>query len=259
MEAKPRRGLKRVVKGLLAVTVIAGVFVIGVNYGNGNISFGSKSATSSNLPNKLDYTGVNQVYQSLKANYDGKLTEQQLEDGLKHGLATSTKDPYTTYFTAKEAKDFSNQLNNAFSGIGAQLGQDEDGNVEVIAPIDGLPAAKAGLKAKDIIASVNGTSTSGMSVDEAVSKIRGAAGTKVKLQVVRNHNQPLEFTITRQNIDLPSVKTKTLDGNIGYIQVTSFADDTSSLVKKAADQFKQAGVKGIILDMRDNPGGLLDA
>jgi carboxyl-terminal processing protease len=174
-------------------------------------------------------------------------------------LAESTKDPYTVYFTAKEAKDFQSQLNNSFSGIGAQLGLDQDGNLEVIAPIDGLPADKAGVKAKDIIANINGESTAGMSVDTAVSKIRGPKGTVVKLQVVRNHAQSLDFKITRDDIKLPSVKTKILDGNIGYLQITSFSDDTVALTQKAADDFKAKNVKGIVLDMRNDPGGLLDA
>src|SRR5205807_515668 len=136
------------------------VFFLGLNLGNGRIDPDRWRhhfhAVSGNLPSRLNFSGVNTVYNSLKDNYDGKLSEQQLEDGLKHGLAESTKDPYTVYFTAKEAKDFNNELNNSFSGIGAQLGQDSDGNLEVIAPIDGLPADKAGLKAKDIIASING-------------------------------------------------------------------------------------------------------
>lgn len=233
--------------------------MLGVNVGSGQISLARHRAPSAGLPGRLNYGSVNQVYQSLKDNYDGKLTEEQLENGLKHGLANSTKDPYTVYFTAKEAKDFNDDLNSTFSGIGAQLGQDKDGNIEIIAPIDGFPAQKAGLLPKDIITTINRQNTSGMSVDEAVSKIRGQAGSKVKLQAVRGHAQPLDFTITRQNIDLPSVKTKTLAGNIGYIQVTTFADDTADLFQKAAQQFKKDNVKGIVLDLRDDPGGLLDS
>jgi len=250
----------RLFRTLLLVGLI---FWLGVAVGQGKISLSShqlhRKPVATGLPAQLDYSTVNQVYKSLQENYDGKLTESQLEDGLKHGLANATHDPYTVYFTAKEAKEFNDQLNNSFSGIGAQLGQDDEGNLEVIAPIDGLPADKAGIKAKDIIASINGQSTSGISVDDAVSKIRGKPGTKVTLQVVRNKSQALKFTITRQNIVLPSVKTKTLDGNIGYIQITTFAKDTTDLVQKAADQFKNANVNGIILDLRSDPGGLLDA
>jgi carboxyl-terminal processing protease len=247
----------------LGVVVLIGlVFFLGVAVGDGRISLPMRRGPgpiSSNLPSRLDYSGIDEVYKSLKDNYDGKLSEAQLEDGLKHGLATATKDPYTVYFTPAEAKDFSDQLNNSFSGIGAQLGQDKDGTIEIIAPIDGLPADKAGLKAQDLVVSINGETTSGMSVDDAVSKIRGHKGTSVKLQVVRNHTQALDFTITRDDITLPSVKTQIMDNNVGYIKISSFANDTVSLTTKAAQDFKSKNVKGIILDLRDDPGGLLDA
>ncbi len=256
--AKPRK-LRAWGTRLAALVVAVLIFGVGVGVGNGTISWHQNNAVSGNLPDKLDYTSVNQVYQALKDNYDGKLTTTQLENGLKHGLAASTNDPYTVYFTPQEAKDFNSELNNSFSGIGAQLGQDGDKNLEVIAPIDGLPADKAGLKAQDIITEINGASTSGMSVDDAVNKIRGPKGTKVTLQVVRDKSQTLTFTITRDDITLPSVKTKILDGNIGYIQISTFADDTADLAQKAADSFQKQHVKGIILDLRDNPGGELPA
>lgn len=254
---KKRRWPKR----LLNVAILFAVFSLGVNFGSGRISLPSRTANPSNasLPARLNFNSTNQVYRSLKENFDGKLTEQQLTDGLKHGLATSTKDPYTVYFTPEEAKEFNSELNNEFSGIGAQLGQDKDGNLEVIAPIDGLPAQKAGIKAKDIIVSVNGESTSGLSIEEAVHKIRGPKNTKVKLEVVRDKRTPLSFTIVREDIKIPSVKHKVLDGDIGYLQISTFADDTVSLVNKAVDEFKSKNVKGIIVDVRSNPGGLLES
>jgi carboxyl-terminal processing protease len=253
--ARKRRWPRRLGAG----AVVLVVFGLGYGVGAGIISWKQHNPVSGNLPNKLDYSSVNQVYQSIKDNYDGKLTEAQLEDGLKHGLAASTNDPYTVYFTPKEAKEFNQQLNNSFSGIGAQLGQDKDKNVQVIAPIEGLPADKAGLKAGDLIVRINGTSTSGMSLDDAVSRIRGPKGTKVALQVVRDKSQTLTLTITRDNITLPSVKTRILDGNVGYLQLTDFANDTAGLTQQAANEFRGKNVSGIILDMRNNGGGYLDA
>ncbi len=261
MGLKPKVGRRSLLRGVLGLVLLVAVFLLGLNFGNGRLSvtvpWGTKSVAG-NLPNSLNYTTVNQVYQSLKSNYDGKLTQTQLLDGLKHGLAEAANDPYTVYFTPQEASDFNDELNNSFSGIGAQLGQDSNGNLEIIAPIAGLPADKAGLKPQDVITSINGTSTSGMSVDAAVNKIRGPKGSKVTLQIARG-TQTLNFTITRDNITLPSVTTKILPGNIGYMQISTFADDTDSLSQKAADQFKKDNVKGIILDLRNDPGGLLDA
>jgi carboxyl-terminal processing protease len=246
------------VKGVTVGVVAVLIFGLGVNIGNGRITFGPKNQQTG-LTAQLDYTSVNDMYSALKANYNGKLSEDQLIDGLKHVLAEATNDPYTEYFTSAEAKKFQGELNNSFSGIGAELGQDKDKNLIVISPISGFPAEKAGLKAQDIITTINGTTTTGMSVDEAVSKIRGKAGTVVHLGIVRDKSQSLTLDITRQNIQVPSVSTKTLDGNIGYMHISTFSDDTSKLAKEAADKFKQQQVKGIILDLRGDPGGLLDA
>ena len=245
----------------LALCIVI-VFLIGVGIGDGKLAIRfpwDPKPVATGLPAQLDYSSVNQVYQSLKENYDGKLTETELLNGLKEGLAAAPGDPYTEYFTPSQAKDFSNELNNTFSGIGAELSQNSDGNIEIIAPIAGTPAAKAGLQPQDVIASINGVSTSGMNVDTAVNDIRGKAGTKVTLQIIRNQTQTLNLTITRQNITIPSVTTKILPGNIGYMAISTFADDTSSLAQKDANQFANEHVKGIILDLRDDPGGLLTA
>lgn len=262
MSLKPKVGRRGAEYGVAGVVVLAAVFALGFNFGSGRLDIRlpwQSQSVAGNLPARLDYSTVNQVYQSLKQNYDGHLTAAQLTNGLKHGLATATNDPYTEYFTPSEAKSFNSELNNSFSGIGAELGADSSGNLQVIAPVSGTPAAAAGLKPQDLISSINGTSTSGMSVDSAVDKIRGPAGSKVTLGIVRGGTQALNLTITRQDITVPSVTTKTLPGNIGYIQISTFADDTTGLAQKAADQFKSENVKGIVLDLRDDPGGLLDA
>lgn len=235
-------------------------FIVGYQVGQGNINlFSQTNSLNSSLPSNLNYSSVNQVYQTLKNNYDGKITQTQLLNGIKHGLAASLNDPYTVYFTANEAKQFNNQLNNTFSGIGAELGQTKTGQLEVIAPINNSPAAKAGLKSKDVITKINGKSTSGMSLDTAVNLIRGKSNTKVNLAILRNGTQLLDLSITRQNIVLPSVTSKIINGNIGYMQISTFANDTSVLANKAAQTFLKNHVKGIILDLRNDPGGLLSA
>lgn len=259
MAQPPVRKTRRWPKRLGVAAALVAVFLIGINVGNGTLSLNRQRGVSGDLPAKPDYTTVTQVYKSLVDNYDGKLSEQQILDGLKHGLAQAPKDPYTEYFTPAEAKKFNEQLNNQFSGIGAELGEDSEGNLQVIAPIEGAPASKAGLRAQDVITAINGTSTSGMSVDEAVSKIRGKAGTEVTLQIVRDRTQPVTLKITRQNITVPSVESKVLANNVGYIQISSFSNDTTQLATKAAQDLKAKNVSGVILDMRNNPGGLLDA
>ncbi len=245
---------------LLAIAIIWLAFMGGWAFGSGRLDVPSKGGVvSKDLPAKLDYSSVDDLYESIKDNYNGKLTESQLIEGIKHGLAESTNDPYTTYFTPKEADTFESDLNNTFSGIGAELGKDAKGNIQVIAPIAGTPAEKAGVRAKDLIATINGKTTAGMSIDDAVTNIRGKAGTTVKLQLVRGGTEAVELTITRENIQVPSVTHKTIENNIGYIRVSTFATDTPQRISEAADSLKRAGVKGVVLDMRNNPGGAVDS
>ena len=240
------------------IVIVIAVYTLGWAIGSGRLTININHGQNSQLPAQLDYSSVNQVYNDLKNQYNGKLTTTQLLNGLKSGLAQATNDPYTEYFTPSQAQAFNNELQGTFSGIGAELGENSSNNIEIIAPLAGTPAANAGLQPKDIVTAINGKSTTGMSEDEAVSEIRGPAGTKVTLQILRGQDQ-LTFTITRSNITVPSVNYKILTDNIGYMQINQFSNDTSDLAQQAAQEFQQDKVKGVILDLRDNPGGLVDA
>jgi len=245
--------------GLLCLGIIL-IFSLGLGIGNGTISVAKKaSQQNSQLPADLNYTTVEELYDELRVRYDGKLSEQKLLDGLKAGLTDAAGDTYTVYLNAKDAEDFNNQLDGTFSGIGAELGKDDQGNLVIVAPIDGTPASKADIRPQDIIVSVNGKTTVGMSVEEAVTQIRGKAGTSVSLRILRNKTQDLTFEIKRETIKIPSVKHEILDGNVGYMQIIRFGDDTKDLALAAAEEFKAKNVKGVVLDMRGNPGGRLDA
>jgi carboxyl-terminal processing protease len=241
-----------------------GIFAFGIAIGQGRIVIGRDAlfhkTENNQLPTNLDYSSVKQVYDSLRQNYDGKLDQTTLLDGLKTGMANSLGDPYTEYFNPKAAKDFSDQLDGTFVGIGAELTKDATtGAIEVVSPIDGFPAQKAGMKPKDLIAAIDSKTTTNMTISDAVKKIRGTKGTSVKLDIVRDGSTALTLNIVREEITVPSVTSKTLDGNIGYIKISRFGVDTVSLTTAAANKFKDASVKGIVLDLRGNPGGLLDA
>jgi len=242
--------------GASALAVL--IFVAGWGIGSGRISLSTIRTLNANIAGP-DYDEVNELYKALSANYDGKLTSQQLTEGILKGLASAPGDPYTEYFTAQDAEDFTASLNGTITGIGAQLGKNADGNIEVIAPIDGSPAAAAGLRPRDVIAKVGNDSTAGWSVDEAVTKIRGDKGTKVILTIVRGSDSPFLVTLTRDTITVPSVESEVLTGNIGYIRISQFAESTGTLAQAAAQKMVKAGVKGIILDLRDNGGGYVDA
>lgn len=244
-------------KRVILVGVVLLVFMGGVFVGQGKIGFLNEGAyTSRNtLPTNFNYKQVDELYQTLRQNYDGKLTEDQVIEGLKHGLAKSTGDPYTEYFNASEATEFNSELQGTISGIGAQLELDQAGTVTVVAPLGGSPAEAAGLRAKDAIISVDGKSTANMTVSDAVEKIRGKKGTTVKLVVLRDGKQRLDFTIKRDTIQIPTAVSKILDDNVGYLQVSQFSEDTNRLVSEAVTKFQESGVKKVILDLRDNPGG----
>lgn len=252
-----KKWLKQISKVLLVCVAAFGLLYIGWAYGQGKLSLrGFKSVQNKDVPQTLDYSSLNEVYNALRSNYDGQLDTNAVLDGLKEGMARAAGDPYTEYFNQEQAKDFDESLNGSFTGIGAELSKDKD-TIIVVAPISGFPAEKAGLKSKDIIAQIDGVSTAGMSVSDAVKKIRGPKDTTVKLKVVRN-GKILDFEIKRDNITIPSVKTEIVNGNIGYMRISRFAEDTSKLAAEGAQQFKDARVKGVILDVRDDPGGLLD-
>lgn len=220
--------------------------------------FGSKSVSQNGqLPENLDFSSVEEVYDTLRANFDGVLTEQELLDGMKSGLVQASGDEYTVFLNKEQAEQFDSDLNGKFSGIGAELGK-ENGQLIIIAPLDGYPAQKAGVRSKDVLVAINDEDTTGMSVEDAVLKIRGESGTSVKITVLRGEER-LSFDITREQIVVPSVEHEVLDGNIGYLRISRFAEDTSKLAREAAEEFKAKNVNGVVLDLRDNSGGFLSS
>lgn len=208
----------------------------------------------------LDFGSVQSLYRELAGSYDGKLDQQKLIDGAKKGMVDAVGDPYTVYFTADEAKEFLSDLEGTFEGIGAELAK-RDGQLTIVSTLDGSPALRSGLQAKDTIIQVNGEDTTGWSVEEAVKKIRGKKGTTVKLTVARaSEDKPLEIGVTRDTITDASVKTEVTNDNIGVLRITRFGQtDTVQLAREAAADFKQKNVKGIVLDLRGNGGGYLQA
>jgi carboxyl-terminal processing protease len=215
------------------------------------------ASQNKNLPAQLDLSSVNEVYAQLRNKFDGSLDANKLIDGAKKGLVEAAGDTYTVYFTANEAKEFNNELNGNFSGIGAELAKQDD-KAKVVSVLDNSPAQKAGLQTGDIFLTVNGQDISGMALDKVVSSVRGDKGTTVKITFLRG-TESKEVAVTRDDITDPSVKTSILDNNIGYLRISRFATDTAELAKKAAEDFKTKNVKGVILDLRGNGGGYVDA
>lgn len=219
----------------------------------------ARAANSSNskLPDDLNYDSVEEVYDELKRRYDGELDATKLLDGIKKGLADASGDNYTDYFNVDDTKAFYDSLNGSFDGIGAELDVKNEA-LTIVAPIHGSPAEKAGLRGGDIIAEIDGEETTGIRVEEAVVKIRGEKGTAVKLTIIRD-GESKEYSIVRDTIVVPSVKHEMKADKIGYIQVTRFSEDTTKLAQESAADLKSKGAKAIILDVRNNSGGYVDA
>ena len=214
--------------------------------------FGLRTATGS-----LDLSTVQRVYRELKAHYDGTLDEQALTRGAARGMVAATGDPHTAYMDPDEAKEFEKSLSgNIGGGIGAEIAKRH--NVPtIIRPLKNSPAEKAGIKAGDVIVKVNDTVVTDMPVDQVVQRIRGDVGTTVKLVLSRGGERK-DVTVTREKVVAPAAEWK-IDGEIGILTVSRFNDDTGKQARQAAEEFRSAGVKKVILDLRGNPGGTVAA
>lgn len=205
----------------------------------------------------LDLSSVQETYQQLSANFDGKLDTQQLINGANRGLVAAAGDAHTVFLDPDDVKELNNDLSgNIGGGIGAEIGLRND-QLTIIRPLDDSPALKAGVQAGDIILSVNDEDVTGWTVDRVVQKIRGEIGTKVKLSLMRG-SETKEISVTRQEVKSPTVEA-TVDGEVGVLTVHMFNSETGSLARAEAEKFLQQGVKKVILDLRGNPGGEVSA
>ena len=205
----------------------------------------------------IDLSSVQKTYQELIANYDGKLDTQKLIYGANRGLVEAAGDPHTAYMDPDETKEFDKSLSGQIGGgIGAEIGL-RNNKPTIIKPLENSPAQKAGIKAGEVIIKVNDEASSDWSVEKVVSKIRGEVGTSVKLTLLSG-GQTREVSVVRQNIVSPAVESE-IDGEIGILKVNRFGDDTVSLSRKYASEFVEKGVKKVILDLRNNPGGTVGA
>ncbi|MGJ4858578.1 S41 family peptidase [Labrys sp. La1] len=200
------------------------------------------------------------VFERVRSDYveqpeDGKLVEAAI-----NGMLTSL-DPHSSYMDAKSFQDMQVQTKGEFGGLGIEVTQ-EDGAIKVVSPIDDSPASKAGVLSGDLITAIDGEATQGMTLQQAVDKMRGAVNTPIILKILRNKGEPVDIKVVRDIIKVQSVKAKKLGDDIGYIRITQFNEQTFDGLKKNIDKLsKEIGpdkLKGFVIDLRNNPGGLLD-
>ncbi|RMD50420.1 S41 family peptidase [Candidatus Parcubacteria bacterium] len=254
-------------KRLIATIVLAIVFLSGYTVGNisalkaadnqsgdGVVLSGLKLFSRSN---DLDFDLFWNVWDLTKQLYYRDVDEQAMFYGAVSGIVESLDDPYSVFFTPEEAQEFNDDLNGTFSGIGAEIGKKDD-YIVVIAPLNNSPAKKAGLMAGDYIIAVDGEDIVGATTDYAVKLIRGEKGTDVTLTILREgEDQALNITITRDEINIDSVTWEIRDDGIAVVNISMFNSDTTDLFRQAVQDIVSSGVDKMILDLRNNPGGLL--
>ena len=267
--AKPKREKSTAFKRRIVVisSMLLGVVIFGTGwaFGNHNLEFRNSfvpSIVDTNIgqPKNVDFTLFWDVYNKVQAAYaGGTIDKQQLTYGAIRGMVAALGDPYSLFLTPDEQKQFFSSLNGTFSGIGAEVGQ-QDSKVVIIAPLDGTPAQKAGLKPGDQIVTVDGNDISDKTLEEVVAMIQGEKGTTVKLGIIPNKATEMkEIDIVRDQIKVPNVSSSVRTDGIGLIRISQFGDDTGSAVRDAAQSLKDKNVKGVVLDLRSNPGGYLNA
>ncbi len=262
---KPHTSRNRIRLGVIVTTV----FVVGVIVGASITANAGKATTIESalrkvtgIKSKTDLDVLAQAWNLINSKYVKRPVDiSTLVKGATAGLVQSLGDPYSYYLDPTDAQTFDNELNGKFDGIGAELGQ-KDGKTVIIAPLSGTPAEKAGLRAGDVIQEIDGTSTNGMTLDVAVQHIRGPEGTSVTLTIVRGTDPAKKISVTRSQIQLKSVTLsyKTIkSATIAVITITSFAQTTGNEFAQAVHDITLRQPKGIVVDLRNNSGGYLDA
>ena len=263
MISKSGREKNSVILIVIAVLIFAGGFVLGRSSASAYLFINSEP------PKDVDMSPVWKVWNVIDAKFVPTRVEKSDEKtgyedkqkrvwGMASGLAASLGDPYTVFLPPSENKMFNEDISGSFEGVGMEIAV-RDGILTVVSPLKGTPAEKAGLKPGDKIIEIDGESTEGISIDVAVKKIRGPKGTKVKFKIIREGEpEPLKIEVVRDKIDIPTIDTKVKE-DVFIISLYSFTAEASRLFANALADFINSGKKKLIIDLRGNPGGYLDA
>lgn len=223
------------------------------------ITLGNKVIISKDLyESYAKYNKLLGLEEMIQGDYYQEVSEDNLVDGALKGLFEGLNDPYSQYYTSDEFQSLKEQTSGSFVGIGVYIGVNpQDNKLTIISPIEGSPASKAGIKSGDIVLKVDGESVDSKKIDEVIKNIKGKENTKVNLTVQRSEEE-LSFDITRETIVTKSVSNEVMDDNIGYLRITSFDENTYKEFKENLSELQSKEVKGLVIDLRDNPGGVLD-
>lgn len=255
---------KRIYFAVIALLGIGGAFYAGLYFGRTNSEI-SKAVAVANKDNSetapgADFAPFWKAWNLINEKYaNDQVSDQDKVWGAISGMTAALKDPYTVFFPPAESKMFADTIAGSFSGVGMEV-DIKDSALTVISPLKGSPAEKSGILKGDKIIKIDDTSTQDLSVDKAVSLIRGEVGTKVKITIVREGlKDPKEISITRGTIDAPVIDTTLRKDGIFVISLYSFSENSASLFRDALRKFVESGSNKLVLDLRGNPGGYLDA
>ena len=235
--------------------------VIGLSLGLGHEVLASKTtALGADLPWR-DAQVLAEVMERVKRDYVNPVDDHQLLQAAVRGMVSSL-DPYSAYLDGEEYDEIKISSSGQYSGVGIEVSMEDD-QVVVVAPFEDSPAAKAGIRSGDIIVSIDGVPVNSAALEDTIGRMRGEEGTQVKIGILRQGNlEPLMFNLKRAKVELHSVKSQLLDSGIGYTRISQFSETTGDELNAALKDLRKhnaAPLKGLVLDMRDNPGGVLEA
>ncbi len=228
--------------------------------GNGSANITSETDSDDFLASKTVKSKINRIKSIIDKYYLNDIDEEKMAEGLYKGLVSSLEDPYSVYYTKKEFDDLMESSSGSYYGIGAYVSQDvKTGEVTIVKPFEGGPAYEAGVLPGDIIYKVAGEEVTGKDLSEVVSKMKGEEGTTVDVEIVRKgESEPIKLTIERRKVEVPTISYEMLEGKVGYIQISEFDEVTGTQFRDAISDLEDQGMKGLVIDLRNNPGGLLD-
>lgn len=267
VSTRPRKKSPFLFVVLISFLVVIG-YMVGVERGKtdslgGNSAFSLPSSSLFSSVKSADHPDIGVFWKTWDLLHE-RFVDRESLDGTKllygaiKGMLAATDDPYTTFFDPEENKSFQEDISGSFEGIGAEIGM-RDKILTVVAPLEDSPAEKAGLRASDKILEINKESTTEMSIDAAVKKMRGAKGTEVTLTIFREgEKETRDIVIRRDTINVKSVKLE-WKGDVAVLKINQFGEETVKEFAAAAGEMRVRKVRGIVLDLRNNPGGLLDA